>query len=58
MTWPFSVGAVTHALKLFFQVAEAVCNERMALGLPKEEAAPVLLFDEVRDRAETDACRS
>ena len=37
------------ALRLLFDVAEALCHERVDAGLSREDAAPVLLFDEVQD---------
>lgn len=37
------------ALSTLFEVSATLCHERVAAGLSREEAAPVLLFDEVQD---------
>ena len=37
------------ALSTLFEVSAALCHERVAAGLSREDAAPVLLFDEVQD---------
>jgi len=47
MIFPAQAERVTRALELFFEVAAEVCRDREARGIPRAEAAPVLLFDEV-----------
>ena len=37
------------ALRLLFDVLEQLCHERERAGVPRVQAAPVLLLDEVRD---------
>lgn len=40
---------VQRALGLLFEAAAELCNERVAMGIPRFHAAPVLLFDEMHD---------
>lgn len=44
---PLEAQRVMHALELFFEVAAEICREREARGIPRKDAAPVLLWDEV-----------
>ncbi len=47
ITFPIPTERVTRALELFFETAAELCLEREERGVPRAEAAPVLLWDEV-----------
>ena len=49
---------VVMALNLFFSACEELYRERVAQGIPKRDAAPVLLFDEVQDLIKDDRLKS
>jgi hypothetical protein len=48
VSFPIQVSRVTRAMELFFEVAAEECLRREKSGIPRAEAAPVLLWDEVR----------
>lgn len=41
--------SVVRGLQLWFETAAEICLEREARGIPRREAAPVLLFDDLHD---------
>lgn len=55
LTIPVKFGAtderVTHMLELLFETAAEISTERLARGIPANEAVVVLLWDEVRTHA-------